>query len=410
MQENEWGHIMKMPVLPQDVITILETLNQGGFEAYIVGGCVRDCILDREPQDWDITTSAEPEEVKAAFFHTCDTGIKHGTVTVVLNKNNYEVTTYRIESDYDDCRHPNEVFFTKNLKDDLLRRDFTMNAIAYHPLDGFRDYFDGMGDIKKGIIRGVGEASERFQEDALRMLRALRFSAQLGFTIEEKTYAALKENAKLIQKVSVERIRVELEKLLQGAFTERIALLWESGLLAEVYPLLNEQMKEHKKTVLAQMKEAPRDMVVRWTLLLQYMTEKEARQFLKYLKFDNCTLRAVTLLIKNLKEELPSDPYGLRKKAYEIGVTPLEQLLEVKKRINPKGNSTELQRTWKGILERGDCITLKELHITGGDVIAMGMEKGKKIGEILEVLLDMVHREPEKNDAVLLRQYVKKLW
>ncbi len=401
---------MKIPVLPQDVITILERLNQGGFEAYIVGGCVRDCILGREPQDWDITTSAQPEEVKAAFPHTFDTGIKHGTVTVVLQKNNYEVTTYRVESDYDDCRHPNEVYFTKNLKDDLLRRDFTMNAIAYHPLDGFRDYFDGMGDIEKGIIRGVGEAAERFQEDALRMLRAVRFSAQLGFVIEEKTYAALKENAKLIQKISVERIRMELEKLLQGAFTERIALLWESGLLAEIYPLLNEELQEHKETVLTQMKEASRDIVVRWTLFLQYMTEKEARECLKYLRFDNNTLRAVALLLKNLGEELPSDPYGLRKKAYEMGGSHLEQLLAVKKRINPKGNFEKLQATWNEILERGDCITLKELQITGDDLIAMGMKKGKKIGELLEALLDIVHREPEKNDPAFLRQYAKDWW
>ena len=398
---------MKTPVLPQDVVTILEQLNQGGFEAFIVGGCVRDCILGREPQDWDITTSAEPLQVKEIFPYTFDTGIQHGTVTVVLNKENYEVTTYRIESDYDDCRHPNEVFFTKKLQDDLLRRDFTMNAIAYHPFEGFQDYFEGMEDIKKGIIRGVGNAAERFQEDALRMLRAVRFSAQLGFVIEEKTYDALKENGELIEKVSVERIRVELEKLLGGAFSEKIEILWKSGLLAEIYPLLDVQMKEQGQTILAQIKGAPKDMVVRWTLFLQAMTEKQAKQFFKYFKFDNHTIRAVTLLLKNLKEELPSSPYGLRKKAYEMESFHFTQLLEVKKQMNPKGCMDDIQKMWNEILERGDCITLKDLQITGADLIDMGMKKGKEIGEVLEELLNLVHREPEKNQGVLLRQYAK---
>ena len=181
---------MNFPNLPKDVKYILDTLHKNGYEGYIVGGCVRDAIMGIPPHDWDMTTSAKPEEVKKLFSHTFDTGIKHGTVTVVLNKENYEITTYRIEGGYDDCRHPNDVSFTTDLHEDLLRRDFTMNAIAYNEEEGYVDIFGGIGDIAKKTIKGVGEADERFKEDALRMLRAVRFSAQLGFDIEEKTEEA----------------------------------------------------------------------------------------------------------------------------------------------------------------------------------------------------------------------------
>ena len=212
--------------IPKDVMYILKSLNEKGYEAYIVGGCVRDAILNMVPKDWDITTSAKPEEVKKCFDKTFDTGIQHGTVTAVINKNNYEITTYRIEDQYDDCRHPNKVYFTDKLTDDLLRRDFTMNAIAYHPDEGFKDPFGGIDDIKIKTIRGVGNPSERFNEDALRMLRAVRFSAQLGFDIENETLEALKQNVSLIKKISVERIREEISKLIKSDFIEKIPLLF----------------------------------------------------------------------------------------------------------------------------------------------------------------------------------------
>lgn len=179
---------------------ILETLNGKGYEAYIVGGCVRDMIMGRKPGDWDITTSARPEETKKCFKRTFDTGIKHGTITVLLEGGSYEVTTYRIEGEYTDCRHPDEVVFTRDIHEDLLRRDFTMNAIAYHPREGFIDPFGGRDDIEKKTIRGVGFPDERFREDALRMLRAVRFAAQLGFSVEEETWKALKNRAELIKK------------------------------------------------------------------------------------------------------------------------------------------------------------------------------------------------------------------
>ena len=185
---------MKMK-LPENVNRIIHRLQKEGYDAYAVGGCVRDTLLGREPKDWDITTSARPEAVKSLFSHTIDTGIQHGTVTVMLDHVGYEVTTYRIDGEYEDSRHPKEVIFTRNLVEDLKRRDFTINAMAYNDESGLVDVFEGEQDLKKGVIRCVGNAHDRFGEDALRMLRAVRFAAQLGFSIEEQTRAAVADLA-----------------------------------------------------------------------------------------------------------------------------------------------------------------------------------------------------------------------
>ena len=203
--------------LPEKVNFIINTLQEHGFEGYAVGGCVRDSMLSRVPMDWDITTSAKPEQVKALFRHTIDTGIQHGTVTVMLDHEGFEVTTYRIDGEYEDARHPKEVQFTSNLLEDLKRRDFTINAMAYNEKDGLVDAFDGAGDLKRGIIRCVGNPIERFTEDALRMLRAVRFAGQLGFEIEANTKSAIVALAQNISKVSAERIQAELIKLLTSA-------------------------------------------------------------------------------------------------------------------------------------------------------------------------------------------------
>ena len=200
--------------LPRDVSFIISELEGKGYEAYAVGGCIRDSLLGKTPDDWDITTSASPEEVKAVFQRTIDTGIKHGTVTVRLHGRSYEVTTFRIDGDYSDGRHPDNVEFVKNLDEDLKRRDFTINAMAYSEKAGIIDLFNGREDLEKGIIRCVGVSRERFSEDALRMMRAVRFAARFGFSIEESTYEAIKDLAPTLSKVSAERIRVEFEKTL----------------------------------------------------------------------------------------------------------------------------------------------------------------------------------------------------
>ena len=226
---------MKIEV-PEKVNYIIGILLEHGYEAYAVGGCVRDSIIGREVNDWDITTSASPQQVKALFRRTIDTGIQHGTVTVMLEKEGFEVTTYRIDGEYEDGRHPKEVTFTSNLEEDLKRRDFTINAMAYNEQVGLVDIFGGESDLEKGIIRCVGVAGERFDEDALRILRAFRFSAQLGFIIEEKTLASAKARAENLKKISAERIRTELTKLLVSKYPNRLIQAMEAGITNVVLP------------------------------------------------------------------------------------------------------------------------------------------------------------------------------
>ncbi len=222
--------------IPEKVKYILDQLKKNRFEGYAVGGCVRDSILGRNPGDWDITTSAKPEEVKKIFRRTVDTGIEHGTVTVIIGGEGFEVTTYRLDGKYEDHRHPKQVEFTPNLEEDLKRRDFTINAMAYSPETGIVDLFDGMGDIGRKCIRCVGDPMERFSEDALRMLRGIRFAGQLEFEIEEKTEAAMSELADTIKNVSMERIRVEINKLLLADGVEKFLIAEHTGLCRYFLP------------------------------------------------------------------------------------------------------------------------------------------------------------------------------
>ena len=214
--------ILRMIIdLPKNVENIIERLKEHGFEGFAVGGCVRDSLLNKTPTDWDITTDALPADMKKIFKKTFDTGIAHGTVTVLMDGVGYELTTYRIDGNYSDGRHPDSVSFSKNLSEDLCRRDFTINAMAYSHNKGIVDLFGGRKDLQNGVIRAVGDAKKRFDEDALRMLRAVRFAAQLGFKIDDDTFAAIREKAKLLSKVSKERIFVELNKSLCGDFAGR---------------------------------------------------------------------------------------------------------------------------------------------------------------------------------------------
>ncbi len=308
--------------LPEKVKLIIHTLTAAGFEAYAVGGCIRDSLLGRIPQDWDITTSAFPEQVKALFRKTIDTGIKHGTVTVLMDREGFEVTTYRIDGEYEDARHPKEVIFTRNLTEDLKRRDFTINAMAYNESNGLVDAFDGAGDLKRRVIRCVGNPRERFTEDALRMLRAVRFGAQLGFSIEEHTKAAIGELAPSLKRISAERIQTELVKLLVSDHPEEVRTLYETGISREIFPWLDEMMNtkqnnpHHCYTVgehmLVTLKNVPADKVLRLTMLFHDMAKprcltvdeagiyhfkghpqegaRMAGEVMRQLKFDNDTM------------------------------------------------------------------------------------------------------------------------
>lgn len=393
--------------LPKDVSYILQTLNQHGYESYIVGGCVRDSLLGIAPKDWDMTTSAKPEQTKALFAHTFDTGIQHGTITVVLHKENYEITTYRIEGKYEDCRRPEHVEFTSDLNEDLLRRDFTMNAIAYHPEEGFQDPFGGQADIQKKIIRGVGEPALRFQEDALRMLRCVRFGVQLGFEVEEETKVALGKNVNLIQKISVERIKDELEKTWIGTHFAQLPLLWESGLLAQVDATLHEKTLGNPYLA-EQLAKAPKHPHFRWAVVLQNYDKKMLKTICKRLKFDNDGTKVISEMVELCREDLPVMPYEMRKLMGKFGDT-VEKAIVLQSVLRPLSTFSTSQAVYDQILAAGDCLTLKQLAIDGQTLMDMGVPKGKRIGEILNGLLDMVQQNPAENTKERLAELVREM-
>lgn len=387
--------------LPKNVDFILKELNRNGYEGYIVGGCVRDYLMGNEPHDYDITTSALPDEVKKVFPHTVDTGIQHGTVTVVIDKVGYEITTYRIDGEYKDNRHPEEVIFTDKLSGDLSRRDFTVNAIAYNPLKGYVDLFNGREDIEKKIIRGVGVPAKRFQEDALRMMRAVRFSAQLDFSIEDITLKALKENADLIKNISIERIREEFFKLLLSNHNERLDILLNSGMTEYFLPeILNRKYDYMKINFLS------RDIVVRLSYILSHIESKSVNKIMKRLKTDNKTASAVTNIVKYVNYKI-NDSYSMRKLINLVGENTLK-LIEV---IGALNNSDMIFEINMYNSVKNDCCTLKSLALTGNDLMSIGI-KGKEIGEVLNKALDLVMKEPDKNNREVLLNIIKEefLW
>lgn len=392
----------KTITMPPDVAALLHTLNQNGYEAYIVGGCVRDAILSRVPQDWDITTSALPEQTKALFAHTFDTGIQHGTITVVVNHVNYEVTTYRIDGAYEDGRHPTEVSFTPNLEEDLLRRDFTMNAIAYHPQEGFRDPFCGQEDIARQCIRGVGAPAKRFQEDALRMLRCVRFAAQLGFWVEEETYHALQENAVLIEKISVERIHEELDKLWCAQYLEKLPLLAESGLLPYIDAVFAERFCAHVPERITQLQRLPNTPVLRWTTVLQEYTPDEAKVFCKKLKFDNNTMKQIMTLLSYIWKKTPETPTEVRTIAGVLGLELLDALFTLQEVLCDAQAVANARILLQEVLAHGDCLNLKMLEVDGKMLKEAGIPAGKTLGILLGRLLEDVLEHPAHNNQEYL--------
>lgn len=407
--------------LPKDVQLIIEKLNKAGYEAYAVGGCVRDTLLNRVPGDWDITTSASPWEVKKIFQRTIDTGLQHGTVTVMLHHIGYEVTTYRIDGEYEDGRHPKKVIFTKSLLEDLKRRDFTINAMAYNEKSGLIDEFSGILDLKRKLIRCVGNAKERFTEDALRMLRAIRFAAQLGFTIEEKTEHAIGDLADTLEKVSRERIQVELNKLLISIHPECIVKVYQLGLFRYALPGTEEFCKEEvQNKVVRILKYLPDNAILRWAGFLSFCTRaSESEQILKGLKFDNHTVEYVSKLIEYFPKEVEPEERKIRYALYEMGeeiylfyLILKRAELKAKKEIEGIGEERKLDETEylsHLILKRGDCISLKMLAVTGKDLMEEGILAGKEMGMLLNKLLYQVLDEPSKNRKDKLLAILKEL-
>ncbi len=401
--------------LPDDVRRIIKTIEDNGYEAYAVGGCVRDSILGRNPDDWDITTSARPEQIKSFFKKTIDTGIKHGTVTVMMNHTGYEVTTYRIDGEYKDGRHPESVEFSAKLVDDLKRRDFTINAMAYNESNGFVDEFNGIEDLNNHVIRCVGNPIERFSEDALRMMRAIRFSAQLGFDIDSKTYAAIVELAPTIRQVSMERVQVELAKTIMSDNPFYVKQYEQTGLLRENLSYMDEILSgKLVKNAMAMLKYAPKSTVLRYAAIFNMGEPDRVKAELKALKLDNYTVDTVTKLVAYSKDTIEENEPAVREAVHKYGKELLALMFENEEaRINTKeeivGISLNSQRLhlnrikkmYEDIISRGDCISVKDLDITGNDLMEYGLS-GVQIGKTLNELLHIVIENPKLNEKSTL--------
>lgn len=387
--------------LPKDVRHIINVLMENGYEAYAVGGCVRDSILGRTPGDWDITTSALPMQVKALFRRTVDTGIQHGTVTVMLGKNGYEVTTYRIDGKYEDSRHPKSVEFTFNLVEDLKRRDFTINAMAYNDEHGIVDAFDGMGDLKRRIIRCVGKAHDRFDEDALRILRAVRFSAQLGFGIEDDTAKAARELAPTLVKISRERIHTELNKLLLSDNPDYFSVVYDLGVMKIIIPEL-ENIDAHKLDKIKHfIKKTSAVLPERYAALLSCVDADTAGRILKGLKLDNATILMAAKLVKYYNMNPVVSEAAVRHYINEVGENDALRIVDFN--ISICGSElnkgyTDMRKICVMVKERGDCTELRNLKISGRDLMEAGFPAGKQLGEILQKLLCEVLDNPKFNE------------
>ncbi len=394
-------------ILNDDIKYILNTINKNGFEAFVVGGCVRDYLMQKKPKDFDITTSAKPEQIKQLFEKTIDTGLQHGTVTIVLNKENYEVTTYRIDGEYENNRAPKEVYFTENLEKDLERRDFTMNAIAYNEENSFIDPFGGQDDINQKLIRGVGIAQVRFQEDALRMFRAIRFSVQLGFEIEKKTYDAILAENKLVETLSAERVREEFTKLLVGEYLDNFKLIVDTKLFYNYKKDFHNYLNENNENLVKYLKVTKRDYLVRYSVLLRNMGHIEAEKLLKFLKFDNKTIKEVCATIKCLNEiKQNNDEVYTRKLLSVYGYSILERVIYIeevcfnKKYVSMKKDITNAR-------EKQYPLKIKDLKINGNDLKSLGITNGLEIGKTLNFILEKVLECPNLNEKDKLIKIVQ---
>lgn len=430
--------------IPSAVQHILDTLEGCGYDAYVVGGCVRDSLMGKEPKDWDVTTSATPEQTKACFDKTIDTGIKHGTITVMLDGVGYEVTTFRTDGKYTDCRRPDCVTFTASIEEDLARRDFTMNAIAYHPTKGFIDPWGGRDHIKSMSIYAVGKSYDRFTEDPLRMLRAVRFVSRLGF--EFYGYSALCKLSGTIVLVSQERIRDELVKILTGKHVVyAMKLLLDSGLLKHIIPEMcwcvgfnqnnpNHYLDVYEHTIKV-LDNVPPEANVRLAALLHdiakpltYTVDEQgvghfyghhmkgmdvAENILKRLKFDNHTISTVSMLVREHMSRYEHLRGGSTKKLIrrvgEENLATLFQLQRADMRASLKPDTEKvdlLEAEVNKIINEKQPLSVKDLAIGGDDLIALGMKPGREMGQTLNWLLEQVLEDATLNTRETLLQMV----
>lgn len=430
---------------------IIKILNLKGYDAYIVGGAVRDCIMGKLPHDFDIATNALPKEIKSTFPKTVDIGIRHGTVAVMDSNSCYEVTTFRTDGEYHDSRHPDGVNFVNDMSQDMLRRDFTINALAYNDQSGVIDCVGGLSDIENKIIRCVGDPETRFREDALRMLRAVRFCAVLGFEIEEKTAAAIKKCALLIKKISAERIREELEKILRSENPGGIIKLREFGLLRHILPELDVCFSVPQKNkyhiydvghhIIHAVSAAPDDIVIRWAALLHdigkplcksedangiihfYGHHRESVRLsddiLHRLHLDNDTRRNILLLIENHDIRIEANPVSVKRVMARLGEELFSKLLLLQEADNTAKNPVYLEDKlsqlndvrliYRKVLSERQPYLLSDLVINGRDLIKSGFRAGREIGDTLHVLLDEVIINPSLNTREYLIKRARQL-
>ena len=435
--------------IPQTVEYVLMHLEVNGFKGYLVGGSVRNIFNYKSPKDYDITTDATPEQVKSLFAKSYDTGLKHGTVTVVLNGEHFEITTMRKDGEYKDNRNPEEVFYTNDLMDDLARRDFTINSIAIDINRNVYDYHNGLKDIEHGIIRAVGNANMRFEEDALRLMRAIRFSSQYNFIIEGDTFLAIKNNAYLIQMISKERIRDELCKILMNDSPSKgIRLLYYSGLLQYIIPELcvcfgfQQYNPNHDKDVfhhiMAVLDATPKTLNIRLGALLHDIAKPccfsldengighfykhhiigadMTEEILKRLKFDNSTIYGVTILVKEHMSRYDKLRIANTKKFINrVGIENLNDLFELQiadikgskyKKQEDVDNIMKLSDECFRILNEKQPLTVKDLEINGDDLIFLGFKQCKEIGVMLNWLLELVLINPDLNNYEDLAEHI----
>lgn len=435
--------------LPLQVSGIIKTLQEAGFEAYAVGGCVRDSLLGRAPDDWDITTSAKPQQVKALFSRTVDTGIAHGTVTVLQGRSGYEVTTYRIDGAYEDGRHPRDVTFTASLAEDLKRRDFTVNAMAYNEEEGLVDLFGGRADMERRALRCVGNPRERFGEDALRMMRAVRFSAQLDYAIEEDTMEAIRALSGTLSKISAERIRTELVKLLLSGHPERFRTCYETGMTAVFLPEFDRMMETGQNNphhcysvgehALCALRRIRPDQALRLAALLHDVGKPETesmdesgvnhfyghaakgaeltRKIMRRLKFDNDTADRVVRLVREHDRKIGLSPAQMRRTVNCVGEDLFPDLFDLKEadllaqsdylRGEKQEELMRLRALYEKVKEEGDCLSLKGLAVTGRDLIGIGATPGPGLGALLQDLLGIVLENPSCNNRETLLEYAR---
>lgn len=438
---------------PKEVKLIIDTFYRSNFEAFMVGGCVRDILLGNLPKDYDITTSAKPEITISLFDKTIPTGLKHGTVTVLISNEPYEVTTYRTEGNYIDNRRPSSVDFVTDIKEDLSRRDFTINALAYNEKVGLIDYFNGTDDIKNKIIRCVGNADKRFKEDALRMLRAVRFSCQLNFDIEENTYNAIKNNYKLIKNISSERIRDELCKILISENPSKgLEILRDTKLLEIILPEINAlynfspKCTNHNRNVFAHtlkvIDNTENDLLLRLSALFHDVGKLNTltplnngtfygfpghclegsimvKKILSRLRFDNNTIKVISKLIEHhlvLNATVMPTKYEVKMLLNEVGVDNINLLFSLQRADinsldNPRVFLEKVRYTENlvnEIINKNEPLTIKDLNISGGDLISnLNLKPGKILGDVLNHLLNIILENPDLNSKESLLTLAK---